>query len=574
MKEYKEYMDSIKLEADVQERLSQQATYERIEAKRGRTILPLLGVAAVMALIFLGIRTGPTLFRQWYYENDATSGNSTDNPNEAESLDEVALENMYELTFAQVRVNTGGRFFRTHDDYSIWLGGRNVMPVPGMTTLRHGTALYDPTGELIRFSASETEQRRNHRLRPAFEFEYNGFVTSYTPSIFEIDSITFEYVMPQTPFEIAMYDFRRSQEFQAFRRDAMILAMTPAEITQAIEELNAIPIVRASDGVTRTWNQGEMLLFSQVNTALEFTMWTGERTWFDMAFYNVERGEQPAHSYVQGVAVTAWTYNFWGELYQLGADFMFEGNTYAIRTMDTREFLEEGKQRLTESVNRTISNGGLDFNVVAPQLDFTGFRNDRLSFEMAQNDVQFGAFVPSPATIPERFSQMVASPVDIQYEFNPTRNMSIPTPVFVISRNINTRENMLELLWHDWPNTLTWSIFEPSEEELQWIYTPNEPESIHQWVSRFAYQRTIGQAATAFSAMAFSEPFLLVLAEDVTLDLINNKTNIFGHGTNGEIESAYTTSINILHNDTAIRIRSTGSSPEEIFTMLQSIGIG
>jgi hypothetical protein len=404
-------------------------------------------------------------------------------------------------------------------------------------------------------------------------FEYGGVAIVYRPDVTTFGLTSAFNSMGaavQTAVDVALDEFRRSQEFQDFQ-NYIISYMTVADFTQFRSELVSVPIIRNNYGLSRNWDDAEQLIFSRVNTALEVTMWTGERSWFDMAFYNVERGEQPTYSYVQGVAVTAWTYNFWGEIYQLGADFMFEGNTYAIRTMETCEYLAEGKQRLKESVNRVIAGGGVDFTVIAPQLDFTGFRSDRLSLEMARNDEQFGAFVPNPATFPEQFRELAARPPTLQRDINAYGVRTTPIfPSFEIFRNVNTRENVLDLFWVDLPYHFSWHISELTEDQQVVTY---EEYRRYGALRRINYRtRTIGQPEVVnTNPPTHSNP--IFAAEDVTLDLIRSqsRTSELIIYLGPETDRNVNVSISIFLDGAVIRISSTGIPAEDIWEMLNRL---
>jgi hypothetical protein len=339
--EYKNYMEKIKLgeTSKITERLEMtECTPTSGNRERG-FLLPALGLGVAAVLAFLLVMTVPNIRP----ENDYSPAASD-------------YENLYPLTFSAARINTGARFIGTAQDVSFWLPHATANSlIPEMGGFAEARASYTIRGgELQQVSVRQSETERMSFLPPRTTFAAE--VSQYEWLITHSDTVLRNALLNAPPIDGIM---RRSAGF-----------------TLDFETIHGVP---------------------QSNRAA-VTMWLGERTWFDMAFYGVDIGETPPTSYVHGVPVVAWTYNLSGSLNQFGADFFLNGNTYAVRFNDIQP-LDAAKLHLTRLVNTVISTGGMNISEVATEKIFE-FRNEFMTMDVARQDPRFGDFVPTEASFP------------------------------------------------------------------------------------------------------------------------------------------------------------------------------
>jgi hypothetical protein len=350
--EYKNYMESIKL-GETSKITGRMEMIECTPARGNREwgfLMPVLGLGAAAVVAFLLVITVPNIRPESGFSPAASD-----------------YEDLYPLAFSEARINTGGRFVGTAQEVSLSLPhSTTVSLLPEMEGFTEARARYALRGgELLQVSVRQTATNSEpFFLPPPVEYVFGSDEAG--------NRVTRPYFA----------EFHR-RTHDVFLRNALIAAP---------------PIDGIISGTTG-WTTGfeELRVVPETNRAA-VTMWPGERTWFDMSFYGVAFGETPPTAYVHGVPVAAWLYNISGSLYQFGADFFLNGNTYAVRFNDIQP-LDTAKLHLTRLVNEVIAAGGMNLSQVASEKTFE-FRNEIMTHQDALQDPRFGEFVPTEAFFP------------------------------------------------------------------------------------------------------------------------------------------------------------------------------
>ena len=134
----------------------------------------------------------------------------------------------------------------------------------------------------------------------------------------------------------------------------------------------------------------------QIINPLRVIVCVGEDTSASIFFVHQFEHGQTTISYVHGIPVTALIFTQTSEWdnrksFFHGADFMIDGLHYRVRLNNF--YLDEGKERLTEIVNWLIVTGPPDFSVL-DDLHVPEFRQ-YLTMEQARLDPDFGNFIPA-----------------------------------------------------------------------------------------------------------------------------------------------------------------------------------
>ena len=243
--------------------------------------------------------------------------------------------------------------------------------------------------------------------------------------------------------------------------------------------------------------------------------------------------DEPQVSYVHGVAVTI--INTGTDRFMLSiADFILDNIAYNIHVHGAADI---SNARLMEVVDQLIQGGAANLSVLANP-EIPELRNDSLTLEEAQQDPDFGAFLPA----------------NIPYGF-----------VFELStRWVSQHDNNLFTLWQTSDfHYIAWTISKIAEHHQYRITSAHE----HNRFDRAMYMPHIAGTTPGESRIALGSPILP--AEDLNLDLVEARMEWVEDGVFDE--PTWQTNFGIIYGDIVIEIRSIGLSPQQLWDMLPNM---
>jgi len=314
------------------------------------------------------------------------------------------------------------------------------------------------------------------------------------------------------------------------RHVGVMHSLTDEQVKAVLHMLELPPIYSARAYYCHT---GELIEMSvSWDSYPEYNRWLIIRLGVDSPLYDAvlySNAPVPVMSDVHGIAVAATITDSWWideDLMDFSANFRMNDISYRIAFTDENEL---GQMRMTELVNNLILAGSLDMSVL--DIVVPGFQADWISYEAAQQDPEFGEFLP--VNIPERFF------------------------FFMARRDKNVQENHLTV---DWRAELDWMV---SEDEFSWrISMPSEAEgrvvSAEEELTPLPeYWRHISSAGGP-----------VFLAEDLTIDNIRELAVVIDHG---EEHTSLWIGLGVLLDDVVIDIRAVNLSPEDIWMMIADL---
>ena len=232
--------------------------------------------------------------------------------------------------------------------------------------------------------------------------------------------------------------------------------------------------------------------------------------------------QPPQVSYLHGVAVTAAKSG--------DDDFAFHVVDFMLGNIDYRvEVTGAGTYRVTEIVNMLIIGGPADLSVLADPV-IPEMRNEEMTLVEAQNDPDFGAFLPANVPAEFRFDHAW--------------------------RSMNQDFNGLLAFWDSGMDYIRWQIAEPTGHDLARIVSVNDREKFDLSLYPIPWMDSVPQELFEY----VMNP--VFLADELTLEAVQAREMADGRGGGSRIN------FSVLYGDVVINIDVGGLSPEQVWEML------
>jgi len=368
--------------------------------------------------------------------------------------------------------------------------------------------------------------------------------TSVPPIIpeFVLHALTFREVGPMTSFSRALlppgyfdYDLTEAQ------LNTIFPALNNIRSTKAYDYSTfGAAVAYRADGSLRYVSIGEFITALDPDVPVFANMGIVVGMGEIPGYVTLPYGGESIISYIHGIPVAAYVHTSeWGESFFL-VDFTIDDINYHITLSGYN--LAEGQERMTKMVNWLVVTGPADLSIlldpVIPEL-----RNEELTLAQAQQDPDFGQFIPT--SVPDGFIFSNAN------------------------RIITTRANHLTVSFmHDVPwqfrHTIMWSVAVPTAHDLRHIVCVSDHQKYDVSLYPFPWAGTVPREYRDY----FHNP--VFLANEISLETVQARTWWEDSG-RGDTPGWRTHDFSVLHDDVIIRISVHGLSAEQIWEMIRPV---
>ena len=280
---------------------------------------------------------------------------------------------------------------------------------------------------------------------------------------------------------------------------------------------------------------GNRALFKEAYTAVMIEVSGADGGSMEDVIYEYE----PVTTNIWGVPVVAGVFDFKKKdgvaLYI--AKFTIGETTYYIKIHED-DVGDSGKDKLSLIVNKIIKyqevNGAADLSIlndpVIPEL-----RNERLTFEAARKDPDFGAYVP--AGVPSGFSFESAL------------------------RFIDQERNNLSLFWDTGYDYINWNVSKATAYDLSLIVAASELEKYDMSLYPIPLAESVPKELWDY----VNNP--VFLAQEFTLDVIKARA-YYVNNDRGD-NPGWRMDFSVLYGDVVVRVNIKGASPEQVWEMIK-----
>ena len=240
--------------------------------------------------------------------------------------------------------------------------------------------------------------------------------------------------------------------------------------------------------------------------------------------------EPPQVSYVHGVPVTAAMSGDDDFAFYM-ADFMLGNIDYRVEMSGARADAD----RIVEIVNQLILGGPADLSVLADPV-IPELRNEELTLAQAQDDPDFGAFLP------------VSVPSDFLFDH--------------AWRVINQDFNGLFAFWHIGHasmDAIRWQVSKPTEHDLARIVSVDDREKFDLSLYPIPWMDSVPQELMDF----VTNP--VFLSDELTLEAVQARVLLDGRRDGAQMN------FSVLYDDVIINLDVSGMTPEQVWEMLSQL---
>jgi len=238
--------------------------------------------------------------------------------------------------------------------------------------------------------------------------------------------------------------------------------------------------------------------------------------------------DPPQVSYIHGVPVTAYAFGGYnGGAAHIQAEFMLGNVAYHIEISDT---LDIGKERMIRLVNDIILGGAANLSVLEnPDIpELAEMRNDRLTLQEAQEDFDFGAFMP--IAVPAQFAFSHAT------------------------RTVNHFTNSLFAFWDDGTGDIRWYISRPTPYDFARLVSVNDPEKFDLSLYTIPWMDSVPHELIEYVINP------VFLAEELTLEVIQARAQANRMG-------GYSITFSVLYSGVVVNVNTSGVTPQQVWEM-------